>query len=113
MWLSLVLHHQPVGTEEEEDGYTVMPEEGEQMDGQEDVGMDHHAVEPVYIALEKLIFVLLYYRTEPVTIVMQEDADDSKSTQRIAGLSGQYRLIHLLFPFSSCSFLLCSSRSLS
>ena len=113
MGLSLILHHQAVGTEKEEYRHAIVAEERQQMDGQEDVGMDHDAVEPVDIALEKLVFVLFDYRAEPVAVVVHEDADDGKSAQRIAGLSGQYRLIHLLFPFSSYSFLLCSSRSLS
>ena len=63
MRLRLILQYQSVGTEEEEDGHTVMSEEGEEMEWQTEVGVDQHLIEPIHVMLEVLILVLLDDRT--------------------------------------------------
>jgi hypothetical protein len=40
--------------------------------------------QPVYVELEILIFVFLYDWTKPVTIIVEENADDGKSTKSVA-----------------------------
>ena len=84
MRFSLVFHHQSVSTQKEEYGHTVMAEEREQVYRQVEVHADHYLVQPVNIVLEVLILVLLDNRSQPMAVVMQEDADDGESSQGIA-----------------------------
>ena len=87
MRFCLILHHQSVCTQKEEHGHTVMAEERQQVDRQVDVGIRQHLCQPVSVALKELILILLNDRTEPVAVVVQEDADDGKSSQCIACIS--------------------------
>ena len=84
MRFCLVFHHQSVSTQEEEYGHTVMTEEREQMYRQVEVHTDHYLVQPVNIVLKVLILVLLDDRSQPMAVVMHEDADDGESSQGIA-----------------------------
>lgn len=84
MRFSLVFHHQSVSTQEEKYGHTIMAEEREQVYRQVEVHADHYLVQPVNIVLEVLILVLLDNRSQPMAVVMQEDADDGESSQGIA-----------------------------
>ena len=61
-----------------------MTEEREQVYRQVEVHTDHYLVQPVNIVLEVLIFVLFDDRSQPMAVVMQEDADDGESSQGIA-----------------------------
>ena len=61
-----------------------MAEEREQVYRQVEVYADHYLVQPVNIVLEVLILVLLDNRSQPMAVVMQEDADDGESSQGIA-----------------------------
>ena len=38
-------------------------------------------LKPIYIMREKLVFIFLYNRIEPMTKVMEEDAHDGQTTQ--------------------------------
>ena len=84
MRFSLIFHHQSVSTQEEEYGHTVMAEEREQVHRQVEVHADHYLVQPVNIVLKVLILVLLDDRSQPMAVVMHEDADDGESSQGIA-----------------------------
>ena len=61
-----------------------MAEEREQVYRQVEVHTDHHLVQPVNIVLKVLILVLLDDRSQPMAVVMHEDADDGESSQGIA-----------------------------
>ena len=54
------------------------------MHGQPAVGRRHYLVQPVYVALYVLVFVLLDDGAQPVAVVVQKDADDGKSSQGVA-----------------------------
>ena len=79
--ISSILQLEPVSAQEEEYGNTIMTEEGDQMDRQQQVGVGQHAVEAVDVALYVLIFILLYDAAEPVAIVMEHDGQDGQSAQ--------------------------------
>jgi len=83
VWLRLVFQYQSVGTEEEEDWYSIMSEKGQKVEGQVEVRADQHLVEPIHVVLEILILVFLDDRTEPMAVVVEEDADDGKSSQYV------------------------------
>ena len=63
VWLSLVFQYQSVCTQEEKYRHPIMSEEGDEVEGQVEVGIDHHLIEPIHVVLEILIFVLLDDRT--------------------------------------------------
>lgn len=84
VWLGFVFQYQSVCTEEEEYWHPIMSEEGYEVEGQVEVGIGHHLIEPIHVVLEILVFVLLDDRTEPMAIVVQENADNGKTSQHIA-----------------------------
>lgn len=53
------------------------------MERQIEVWIDQYLVQPVHVALKILILVLLDDRTYPMAVVVQENADNSKSSQHI------------------------------
>jgi len=65
-----------------------MSEERDDVHGQERIGLRTSLHEPVDIMLEILIFVFLHHGTEPVAVVMQEDAEDCEPTHHIAFHAG-------------------------
>ena len=61
-----------------------MAKERQQMERQVAVGRQDNLQEPVGILLEKLILIFLYDGAKPVTVVVQEYADDGYSSQNVA-----------------------------
>ena len=83
-----VFSFQTKGTEEEEDGHTIVSEERNDVHRQQGVRMGADLHQPVDVVLGVLIFVLLHHRIKPVAVVMQEDAEDSESPHHVAFRTG-------------------------
>ena len=92
--IATILPFQTESTEEEEDGHTIMSEERDDMNGEERINIGRALRQPVHIMLKILIFVLFDHRAEPVAIVMQEDAYDSKAPEGITLRARQQIIIH-------------------
>ena len=94
----LIFHRQSVGRQKQENRYAVMSEERKHVKEEQIVPRSlQRTPEPVGIVLKILVFVLFYHRSQPVAVVMQENANDGKPSQRIAFRLCQEFLFHFFF----------------
>ena len=100
----LVLHHQPVGTQEEEHGHAVVAEERQQVERQVPVGRRQDATQSAGVVLVEEVFVFANDARQPVAVVMQHDAQDGHTAQCVALSSCQKFRSHLYFFISQLSF---------
>ena len=86
---ALVLHHQPVAAQQQEDGHAVVAEVGEQR--------EPHVVAVLQAAqelgvLERVVgvFVLSHDAGQHVAEIVENDTHDGQSLQQVGVLSGQF-----------------------
>ena len=89
-----ILKLQAVGAEEEKHGHAIVAEERHEVGRQQPVGRRHDGRQPVYVVLRERVFVLLHHRTEPVAVVVEENADDGQAAQGGALRTGEQGFIH-------------------
>ena len=80
----LVLAHQSVSAEEEEDGHAIVAKEREQVDRQTAIRVAEHLMEDIHVVLVVGVLVLLDNRPEPVAVVVQDYAQDGQAPQDVA-----------------------------
>ena len=78
---AFIFHHQSVGTQKQKQGHPIVAEERENMHGPEGIEIGQCPCNGFGIPAEELVFVFFDYWREPVTIVMQEDANDGNAAQ--------------------------------
>ena len=88
----LVLHDESVGGEEEEHRHTVMAEERHEMDGQVEIGVCERLHQIACLRHGEGVLVFLYGETEPVTVVVQEDAYYGESAHGGTFCAGKHYL---------------------
>ena len=102
----LVLHHQSIGTEEQEHRHAVMAKERQQVQRQIPIGRCHNPLQRADIIRVEEVLVFTNDARQPMAEVMQEDADDGHSPQGIAFRSCQKFRSH--FFILLCLFLVSS-----
>lgn len=92
-----VLAFQSEGTEKQEHRHPIVTEERQQMERQQCVGGGQCLVQPGGIVPEKLVFVLFHHGPQPVAIVVQEDAENGQTAQRVALGAAQELVVDSVF----------------